>query len=130
MNQPPDPASPPSQPATGGNKHHPLPASRRPTGALMPGTSPRTTTHAVPITRLKRRPLALLQALDDAITYRRERITAPCPGCLPGKPRCDDHACDLDLITSYHHARETENLHLNHTRHPTHDTSPAEAGTP
>ena len=44
-----------------------------------------------------------LQALDDAIAWRRARITAPCPDCQPGPdgPRCDDHACDLDLIAAY-----------------------------
>jgi hypothetical protein len=44
-----------------------------------------------------------LQALDDAIAWRRARITAPCPDCEPGPDgrRCDDHACDLDLIAAY-----------------------------
>jgi hypothetical protein len=42
-----------------------------------------------------------LQALEDAIAYRRARVTAPCPDCLPGRPKCDDHACDLNLIAAY-----------------------------
>jgi hypothetical protein len=44
-----------------------------------------------------------LQALDDAIAWRRARIEAPCPACEPGPDgrRCDDHACDLDLIADY-----------------------------
>jgi hypothetical protein len=44
-----------------------------------------------------------LQALDDAIAWRRARINAPCPDCQPGPdgPRCDDHACNLDLIAAY-----------------------------
>jgi hypothetical protein len=42
-----------------------------------------------------------LQALDDAIAWRRARITAPCPDCEPDGRRCDDHACDLDLIVAY-----------------------------
>jgi hypothetical protein len=41
-----------------------------------------------------------LQALDDAIAYRAARIAAPCPDCGPDA-RCDDHACDADLITAY-----------------------------
>jgi len=44
-----------------------------------------------------------LQALDDAIAWRRARIAAPCPDCEPGRDsrRCDDHACDVDLIVAY-----------------------------
>jgi hypothetical protein len=44
-----------------------------------------------------------LQALDDAIAWRRARIAAPCPDCEPGPDsrRCDDHACDVDLIVAY-----------------------------
>ena len=44
-----------------------------------------------------------LQALDDAIAWRRARIAAPCPDCEPRPDgrRCDDHACDLDLIVAY-----------------------------
>jgi hypothetical protein len=44
-----------------------------------------------------------VKALDDAIAWRRARITAPCPDCEPGPDgrRCDDHACDVDLIVAY-----------------------------
>jgi hypothetical protein len=42
-----------------------------------------------------------LQALQDAIAYRRARVTAPCPDCTASGHRCDDHACDLDLIADY-----------------------------
>jgi len=44
-----------------------------------------------------------LQSLDDAITYRTARAAAPCPDCAtaPAGTRCDDHACDLTLITRY-----------------------------
>jgi hypothetical protein len=42
-----------------------------------------------------------LQALQDAIAYRRARVTAPCPECTAIGHRCDDHACDLDLIADY-----------------------------
>jgi hypothetical protein len=42
-----------------------------------------------------------LQALEDAIAYRRARAAAPCPDCTADGRRCDDHACDLHLITAY-----------------------------
>jgi hypothetical protein len=42
-----------------------------------------------------------LQALEDAIAYRRARVTAPCPDCAARGQMCDDHACDLDLIAAY-----------------------------
>jgi hypothetical protein len=42
-----------------------------------------------------------LQALEDAIAYRRARVTAPCPDCTASSQMCDDHACDLDLIAAY-----------------------------
>ena len=44
-----------------------------------------------------------LQALEDAIAYRRARVTAPCPDCPAAATgeRCDDHACDVYLIAAY-----------------------------
>lgn len=44
-----------------------------------------------------------LQALEDAIAYRRARVTAPCPDCALAAPgrKCDDHARDLELIAEY-----------------------------
>ena len=42
-----------------------------------------------------------LQALEDAIAYRRARVNAPCPDCTADGHMCDDHACDLDLIAAY-----------------------------
>jgi hypothetical protein len=39
------------------------------------------------------------QAFEDAIAYRRARLSAPCPDC--GPDRCDEHATDADLITWY-----------------------------
>jgi hypothetical protein len=42
-----------------------------------------------------------LQALEDAIAYRRARAAAPCPDCTADGRRCDDHACDLHLIAAY-----------------------------
>jgi hypothetical protein len=44
-----------------------------------------------------------LQALEDAIAYRRARVTAPCRYCALAAPgrKCDDHARDLELIAEY-----------------------------
>ena len=42
-----------------------------------------------------------LQALEDAIAYRRARVSAPCPDCTASGHMCDDHACDLNLIAAY-----------------------------
>ena len=44
-----------------------------------------------------------LQALPDAIRYRRARAGEECAGCEPGRP-CDDHGRDLDLIGEYQQA--------------------------
>jgi hypothetical protein len=43
-----------------------------------------------------------LQALEDAIAYRRARLAEPCPDC--GVARCDDHATDANLIAAYQRA--------------------------
>jgi hypothetical protein len=47
-----------------------------------------------------------LQALEDAIAYRRARVAADCPDCgsLAGGIRCDEHSCDLALIAGYQEA--------------------------
>jgi hypothetical protein len=44
---------------------------------------------------------AHLQAVDDAIAYRRARLALPCADCRPGA-RCDEHACDENLVAAYH----------------------------
>ena len=43
-----------------------------------------------------------LQALEDAIRYRRARVDGSCAGCgtAPGG-RCEDHGRDVDLIAEY-----------------------------
>ncbi len=41
-----------------------------------------------------------LQTLEDAIRYRLGRAAEPCVDCEPDRP-CDDHACDLRLISAY-----------------------------
>jgi hypothetical protein len=51
---------------------------------------------------IERRLFQRLQALEDAITYRRARIAAPCPDCWPSPDsRCDDHCRDVELIREY-----------------------------
>lgn len=44
-----------------------------------------------------------LQALEDAIAYRRARLSAPCAECEAAGPgrKCLDHARDADLIAEY-----------------------------
>jgi len=46
-----------------------------------------------------------LQALEDALKYRRARAAEPCSDCdtVPDG-RCDDHGRDLDLIGEYEQA--------------------------
>jgi hypothetical protein len=43
-----------------------------------------------------------LQALEDALAFRRARVAAPCADCAaaPGG-RCEDHGRDVDLISDY-----------------------------
>ncbi len=45
----------------------------------------------------------LMQALEDALIFRRARSMSPCIDChqAPDGNRCDDHATDLALITGY-----------------------------
>jgi hypothetical protein len=46
-----------------------------------------------------------LQAYEDAICWRTGRLAAPCQDCARAQGgRCDDHACDERLITSYRQA--------------------------
>jgi hypothetical protein len=43
-----------------------------------------------------------LQALEDAIKWRRARTAAPCPDCQATPDgKCDDHGRDADLIADY-----------------------------
>lgn len=50
----------------------------------------------------ERRQFRRMQAFEDAIAYRRARVTAACTDCAaqPGE-RCDDHARDVELIDEY-----------------------------
>src|ERR1700683_180786 len=43
-----------------------------------------------------------LQALEDAVDYRRARASAPCEACdIAAGKRCEDHGRDIDLIAEY-----------------------------
>lgn len=44
--------------------------------------------------------MGTLQLMDDAITYRLNRLSLPCPDCGPAG-RCPEHAADEHLITNY-----------------------------
>src|SRR5216683_7365333 len=70
----------------------------------MPDTipsHPHTAGRATRIGRVERDWFQQLQALEDAIAYRRARAASPCPDCTASGRKCDDHACDLDLIAAY-----------------------------
>lgn len=70
-----------------------------------------------PLSTAQRHQFQLLQALEDAITYRRARSAAPCVDCeaAPHGHRCDDHACDLNLIAAYQQTARATNLGLSAT---------------
>jgi hypothetical protein len=44
--------------------------------------------------------IGTLQTLDDAIAFRLNRLSLPCPDCAPGQ-RCVEHACDASLVAGY-----------------------------
>jgi len=44
--------------------------------------------------------LARLQMVEDALAYRRQRLSLPCSDCTPGS-RCIDHARDEGLVENY-----------------------------
>ncbi|MGH3401211.1 MAG: hypothetical protein ACRDRJ_01625 [Streptosporangiaceae bacterium] len=44
--------------------------------------------------------LTTLQMVEDALTYRQQRLSLPCPDCTPDS-RCTDHAQDERLIDDY-----------------------------
>jgi hypothetical protein len=59
------------------------------------------------VTRLLDRGLfQRMQAFEDAVDYRRARVTAPCRDCGAAAPgeKCDDHSRDLELIAEYREA--------------------------
>jgi hypothetical protein len=47
--------------------------------------------------------LTTLQMAEDALAYRQQRLSRPCPDCAPGR-RCPDHAHDEGLAGRYQHA--------------------------
>jgi hypothetical protein len=63
----------------------------------MPDTIPvgpyTTAGHAAGTAVIERGWFQHLQALEDAIAYRRARASAPCPDCTASGRKCDDHSC-------------------------------------
>jgi hypothetical protein len=73
---------------------------------MNPRQTPQAASEALPcLAPAQRARFQHLQALEDAITYRTNRLTAPCPHC--GPVRCDDHATDTGLIAAYRQAAAT-----------------------
>jgi hypothetical protein len=79
-----------------------------------------------------------LQALEDAIAYRRARVSAPCPDCTASGQKCDDHACDLNLIAVYQRtaitilnaSSQTDAIRGNHPASPRDETQRAQPSLP
>ena len=67
----------------------------------IPGSPSAAARHTARTGGIQRGWFQQLQALEDAIAYRRARVSAPCPDCSVGGGTCDDHACDLNLIAAY-----------------------------
>ena len=60
----------------------------------------------------------MLQAYEDAITYRTAQLSTPCPACT-SPDKCADHAETETLIWTYQkmHAATSEKLHEIANRH-------------
>ena len=67
----------------------------------IPGSPHNNAEHTARTGRIQRSLFQQLQALEDAIAYRRARASALCPDCAASSQQCDDHACDLNLIAAY-----------------------------
>lgn len=50
---------------------------------------------------LERGMLQRMQALEDAICFRRVCLSIPCPDCAEPGGECDEHARDSELIAEY-----------------------------
>jgi hypothetical protein len=90
----------------------------------IPGHPHTTAGNAALTGRIERRWFQHLQALEDAIAYRRARVSAPCPDCTASRRACDDHACDLNLITAYQQTAIAVILNVSrriHASHADHD---------
>lgn len=56
---------------------------------------------AVRLAPLERGMMQRLQALEDAICFRRVCLSVPCPDCAEPGGACDEHARDRELIAEY-----------------------------
>jgi glutaredoxin len=65
---------------------------------------------------LERRLFQRLQALEDALAYRRARAAAACPVCEAAPGQCDDHGRDLDLIEAYQRTHHQTSARLREIR--------------
>jgi hypothetical protein len=71
-----------------------------PDRAEAAGQQPGTAALPIPFPRGRPRSCSPLQAMEDALNYRRARLAIHCPECQPGA-RCDDHSADMRLLNTY-----------------------------
>jgi hypothetical protein len=83
------------------------PACTAPPAALawpVAGAPPSAPPSPLPLTPGRPRSIAPLQALDDAVNFRRTRLALDCDDCEPGQ-LCIDHEGDVALISVYRDMR-------------------------
>jgi len=96
-------------PAAAAGSHPPAgPDCTAPAAALawpVPGAPPSAPPSPLPVTPGRPRSIAPLQALDDAVSFRRARLAIDCDDCQPGQ-LCADHDGDVLLIAVYRQMRQ------------------------
>ena len=76
-----------------------------PDGTRAAGQQPGTAVLPIPLPPGRPRSCSPLQAMEDALDYRRARLATHCPACQPGA-RCDDHSIDMCLLDTYSQMRQ------------------------
>src|ERR1700734_183285 len=71
----------------------------------VPGAPSSAPPSPLPVTPGRPRSIAPLQALDDAVNFRRARLAIDCDDCQPGQ-LCDDHDGGVPLIAVYRQMRQ------------------------
>jgi hypothetical protein len=71
----------------------------------VPGAPASAPPSPLPLTPGRPRSIAPLQALDDAVNFRRARLAIDCDDCRPGQ-LCIDHEGDVLLISIYREMRQ------------------------
>jgi hypothetical protein len=71
----------------------------------VPGAPPSAPPSPLPVTPGRPRSIAPLQALDDAVNFRRARLAIDCDDRQPGH-LCDDQDGDVFLISVYREMRQ------------------------